>query len=157
MIKTLLKCVREYKKPSILSSFFMVFEVSFECLVPFLMSKLIDNMKTDDLKMVFILLASVLICAALGLLSGFLSGKYAAIASSGFAKNLRHDMFEKIQDYSFENIDNFSSSSLVTRMTTDVNNIQMTYGMIIRTCIRSPLMLVVSITMTFIINPQIAT
>ena len=98
----------------------------------------------------------LLVVAMLGLYFGFLSGKYAAIASSGFAKNVRHDLFYKVQDFSFENIDNFSASSLVTRMTTDVNNVQMAYGMIIRIAIRSPLMLIFSVIMAFTINWKIA-
>lgn len=105
--------------------------------------------------MVWIILA-LIVCATLGLVFGFLSGKYAAIASAGFAKNLRQDMFYKIQDFSFENIDRFSASSLVTRMTTDVSNMQMAYGMIIRVTVRAPLMLIFSIIMAFIVNVKLS-
>lgn len=156
MIRTLMKSIREYKKASILTPVFVTFEVIMECLLPFLMSMLLDNMQTSDVvKMVWIILA-LIVCATLGLVFGFLSGKYAAIASAGFAKNLRQDMFYKIQDFSFENIDRFSASSLVTRMTTDVSNMQMAYGMIIRVTVRAPLMLIFSIIMAFIVNVKLS-
>ena len=127
-----------------------------ECLLPFFMSYLLETMEKNDIKMMIIWMVVLLVVAMLGLYFGFLSGKYAAIASSGFAKNVRHDLFYKVQDFSFENIDNFSASSLVTRMTTDVNNVQMAYGMIIRIAIRSPLMLIFSVIMAFTINWKIA-
>lgn len=156
MIRTLMKSIREYKKASILTPVFVTFEVIMECLLPFLMSMLLDNMQTSDVvKMVWIILA-LIVCATLGLVFGFLSGKYAAIASAGFAKNLRQDMFYKVQDFSFENIDRFSASSLVTRMTTDVSNMQMAYGMIIRVTVRAPLMLIFSIIMAFIVNVKLS-
>lgn len=156
MIKVLKKCIREYKKASLLAPFFVTFEVIMECLLPFFMSYLLETMEKNDIKMMIIWMVVLLVVAMLGLYFGFLSGKYAAIASSGFAKNVRHDLFYKVQDFSFENIDNFSASSLVTRMTTDVNNVQMAYGMIIRIAIRSPLMLIFSVIMAFTINWKIA-
>ena len=156
MIKVLKKCIREYKKASLLAPFFVTFEVIMECLLPFFMSYLLETMEQNDVKMMIIWMIVLLVVAMLGLYFGFLSGKYAAIASSGFAKNVRHDLFYKVQDFSFENIDNFSASSLVTRMTTDVNNVQMAYGMIIRVAIRSPLMLIFSVIMAFTINWEIA-
>ena len=156
MIKVLKKCIREYKKASLLAPFFVTFEVIMECLLPFFMSYLLETMEQNDVKMMIIWMIVLLVVAMLGLYFGFLSGKYAAIASSGFAKNVRHDLFYKVQDFSFENIDNFSASSLVTRMTTDVNNVQMAYGMIIRVAIRSPLMLIFSVIMAFTINWKIA-
>ena len=156
MIKVLRKCIREYKKASLLAPFFVTFEVIMECLLPFFMSYLLETMEKNDIKMMIIWMVVLLVVAMLGLYFGFLSGKYAAIASSGFAKNVRHDLFYKVQDFSFENIDNFSASSLVTRMTTDVNNVQMAYGMIIRIAIRSPLMLIFSVIMAFTINWKIA-
>ncbi len=156
MIKTLMKSIREYKKASILTPVFVAFEVIMECLLPFLMSMLLDNMESEDVvKMIWIIVA-LIVCATLGLVFGFLSGKYAAEASAGFAKNLRHDMFYKVQEFSFENIDRFSASSLVTRMTTDVSNMQMAYGMIIRITVRSPLMLIFSIIMSFIVSVKMS-
>ncbi len=182
-VKTLSRSIREYKKPSILAPLFVAMEVVLECLIPWIMSLLLEAMRflsgTPDgsspsllVKKVLFLLSSdgrpellltilffggvLITCAFLSLLCGFLSGKYCAIASSGFAKNLRKDMYYKIQDFSFSNIDKFSSSSLVTRMTTDVTNVEMSYMMVIRTAVRSPFMLIFSLTMSFIINAKMA-
>ncbi len=158
MIKIILKSVREYKKASLLSPFFVALEVIMECCLPLLTPQLLNTMEEAEPnieKMIWIMVALVIV-ATLGLIFGFLSGRYAAIAAAGFAKNLRHDMFYKIQDFSFENIDNFSASSLVTRLTTDVNNVQMAYGMIIRIAVRSPLMLIFSLIMSFMFNTTIA-
>ena len=182
-VKTLSRSIREYKKPSILAPLFVAMEVVLECLIPWIMSLLLEAMRflsgtlalkdlSSIVNWVLHLLASdgkpellltilffglVLICCAfLSLICGFLSGKYCAIASSGFAKNLRKDMYYKIQDFSFSNIDKFSSSSLVTRMTTDVTNVEMSYMMVIRTAVRSPFMLIFSLIMSFIINAKMA-
>lgn len=157
MLKVLKNCIREYKKATILAPVFIMFEVIMECLLPFFMAYLLETMENNDVMMMIIWMVVLLVVATLGLMFGFLSGKYAAIASAGFAKNVRHDLFYKVQDFSFENIDKFSASSLVTRMTTDVNNIQMAFGMFIRTAMRSPLMLIFSIVMAFTINTKIAT
>ena len=156
MFKTLIKSVREYKVPSILAPLFVMLEVILDVIIPLLMARLIDNMKTSDVKMMIILIVLLLAGASLALLFGFLSGKFAAQAASGFAKNLRKDMFYKIQDFSFSNIDKFSSSSLITRLTTDVQQVQMSYMMIIRTAVRSPFMLIFSMVMAFTINSQMA-
>jgi len=156
MFKTLIKSVREYKVPSILAPLFVMLEVILDVIIPLLMARLIDNMKTSDVKMMIILIVLLLAGASLALLFGFLSGKFAAQAASGFAKNLRKDMFYKIQEYSFENIDRFSASSLVTRMTTDVSNMQMSYGLIIRVAVRAPFMLISSIIMAFTVNKTLA-
>ncbi len=156
MLKILKKSVREYLLPSILSPIFVALEVVMECIIPFIMAELTNNMESSDVKKIVILIVLLLVCATLGLIFGFLSGKYAAIASTGFAKNLRQDMFFRIQEFSFENIDNFSASSLVTRMTTDVANIRMAYGMIIRVAVRAPLMLTFSVIMSFVISPKMA-
>lgn len=158
MLKILIKSIREYKKQSILCPLLVTFEVLMECTLPLLTTNLINNMSSDmvDIKRMIIVLVLLLVVATLGLLFGFLAGKYAAIASAGFAKNLRKDMYYKIQEFSFENIDNFSASSLVTRLTTDISNVQMAYGMIIRTAVRSPLMLIFSIIMSFTMNSTIA-
>lgn len=157
MVKILMKSIREYKKASILTSIFVTLEVAMECLIPLVMSQLIDNMESQEvLKMVLIIIL-LIILATLGLVFGFLSGKYAAIGAAGFAKNLRKDMFYKVQEFSFENIDKFSASSLVTRMTTDTANMQMAYGLVIRAAVRAPLMLIFSIIMSYLINVKIAT
>ncbi len=156
MIKVLMKSIREYRLPSILTPIYVGFEVVMECLLPFLMSMLLNNMESNNVEKMIWIIVGLLVCAMLGLLFGFLAGKYAAIAASGFAKNLRQDLFFKIQDFSFENIDKFSAASLVTRMTTDVSNIQMSYGMIIRIAVRAPLMLIFSIVMSFVVSPTMA-
>ncbi len=163
MIKKLAKSVREYKLASILSPIFISLEVLMEVIIPLILSELINrgiNFKNAEGEVVgnlesLIYIGLILVgCCALSLCFGFLSGDFAAKASTGFARNLRHDMFYSIQNYSFKNIDNFSTSSLVTRLTTDVTNVQNTYQMLIRIAIRSPLMIVFSLTMSVIIHPQ---
>lgn len=156
MIKTILKSVREYKKASILSMVFVSLEVVMECFIPLLMSYLIDEMNNGNLNQVWIYAGVLVAMAFLSLLFGILAGKQCAYASAGLAKNLTRDMFAKIAEYSFKNVDDFSSSSLVTRMTTDVSNVQMAYMMIIRTAVRSPFMLIFSIVMAFIMSPSLA-
>lgn len=161
-VNTLRKSVREFKKPSLLTPFFVMLEVVFECLIPYTMTLLLDRISkiesqggdllSEILKYGLILLG----LAFLSLICGGLSGKYCATASSGFAKNLRKDMYGKIQDFSFANIDKFSTSSLVTRLTTDVMNVEMSYMMLIRTAIRAPFMLIFSISMTIVINSRMA-
>lgn len=157
MIKTLSKSIREYKKASILTPVLVALEVIMECILPFLMSLLLDNMEKNEIGLMIGIISLLIVVAMLGLVFGFLSGKYAAEASAGFAKNLRKDMYYKIQDFSFENIDRFSASSLVTRMTTDVSNMQQAYGMLIRVAVRSPLMLIFSIIMAYVTNAKLAT
>ena len=163
MMKILLKSLREYKKATLLTPFFIVLEVVCEVIIPFLTKMLVDEMQTNGANIAKgDVLNFVLICvglvgvAMLGLLFGFLAAKFAAEAASGFAKNLRKDMYYKIQEFSFENIDKFSASSLVTRMTTDVANVQMAFGMIIRALVRSPLMVIFSAIMCFTINVSLA-
>ena len=146
MIKKLSKSIREYKKAAIATPIFVSLEVILEVIIPLLMSKLIDDgIYGGEMNIVFKIGLELLICAALSLIFGALSGKNAAKASSGFAKNLRQDLYYKVQDYSFSNIDKFSTSSLVTRLTTDVSNVQMAFQMIIRIAVRTPLMLVTSL------------
>ena len=157
MIRTLLKSVREYKRPSILTPLFVFFEVVLECLIPMVIAQLVETYEanesvTDVLKYGGI----VAILALLSLTFGALAGINCATASTGFAKNLRHDMYYAVQDYSFENIDRFSTSSLVTRLTTDVANVQMSYMMIIRTAIRSPFMFIFAIVMAFVMGGKMA-
>lgn len=157
MIKTLMKSIREYKKASIATPVFVALEVVLECLLPLLMATLIDNMTGNALTPILKYGIALVIMAMLSLLFGVLSGKQAATASCGFAKNLRHDLFYKIQDFSFADIDKFSMSSLVTRMTTDVTNVQNAYQMIIRIAVRTPLMLIFSVIMSMSINVRMAT
>ena len=155
MLKTLAKSIRQYKRESILSPVLVTLEVLLECMIPLYMSTMLKYI-TDEPTMSNILIygAILLVMAAFSLLFGILAGKYAATASAGFARNLRHDIYYKIQDFSFANIDKFSTSSLVTRMTTDVTNIQMAYMMIVRVAFRSPVMMIVSLAMTYSINWQ---
>lgn len=157
MIKVLAKSIREYKKPSILAPIFVSGEVVMECIIPFLTAELVNRIKAGcslgELTGFGLLLV---VMAALSLAFGALAGSACATASCGFARNLRKDMFYKIQDYSFENIDKFSVSSLVTRLTTDVTNVQMAYMMIVRTAIRCPLMLVFSFVMGFVMGGKMA-
>lgn len=152
MVKTLLKSVRQYKKESILTPIFVSLEVALECLLPLVMAELIDRMTGATMGPIVKLGVALVIMAMFSLLFGVLSGKYAATASGGFARNLRQDMFFKIQEFAFADIDYFSTSSLVTTMTTDVTNIQNSYQMIIRITIRTPLMIVFSMIMCLTIN-----
>lgn len=162
MLKTILKSLREYKKPTLLAPLFIIIEVTCEAAIPFLANLLInemqnngDKIKVGDSLSFIILCVSLVLTAMLSLLAGFMAAKMSAKAAAGLAKNLRHDLFYKIQDFSFENIDKFSASSLVTRMTTDVSNIQMSYGMTIRGLVRSPMLVIFSTIMCFVINPQL--
>jgi len=161
VIKRLASCIREYKRPSILTLCLMVGEAIIESLIPFITAGRLINtiqVKGADLEMGDILITGVIliVMALCSLTCGGLAGFTAAKASAGFAKNLRHDVFSKVQTFSFSNIDKFSSSSLVTRMTTDVTNVQMSYMMIIRTAVRSPLMLVFSVIMAAIMGGWLA-
>lgn len=157
MIKILSKSVREYKTASILSPIFVSLEVVLECLIPFIIAKLVNaidvgvgnTIKLNDILMYGGILIGM---AVASLACGALSGAFSAKASAGFAKNLRKDIYYKIQDFSFENIDKFSTPSLVTRMTTDITNVQFSYMMIIRIAVRCPLMMVFSLVMTFIMG-----
>lgn len=158
MLKRLLKCVREYKLPSFLSPLFITGEVVIECIIPFITSELVTNIEQGcDLNTIGQYGVKLIILAVCSLACGALAGHFCAVASSGFAKNLRHDLFNAVQNYSFSNIDKFSASSLVTRLTTDVTNVQNSYMMIIRTAIRSPLMLIFSIVMTIRLNAKLTT
>ncbi len=157
MIKKLARSIREYRLPSILAPIFVIGEVFMEVMIPYLMKLMIDNGFTaSDIGYVLIIGAIMLVCAIVGLVCGVLSGKFAAEASAGLAKNLREDMYFHIQTFSFENIDKFSSASLVTRLTTDITNVQNAYQMIIRMLIRAPIMLIMSMTMAFIINAELS-
>ncbi|MEE0965689.1 MAG: ABC transporter ATP-binding protein [Bacilli bacterium] len=157
MIKRLVQCVREYKKPAILSPLLVTFEVIIDCIIPFLVASLVNEIKAGCALSVIVKYGTVLIILALfSLFFGAAAGKYCAQASAGFAKNIRKDLFYKVQGYSFENIDRFSTSSLVTRLTTDITNVQQAFMMIIRTAVRSPLMLVFSFIMAYYMGGKMA-
>ena len=157
MLKTLLTQVKEYKKVAILTPILVIIEVILEVAIPFLMSMIIDKgINVNDLDIVIKIGIIMLIASFVSLLAGALAGKYAAKASTGFAKNLRKAMYYNIQDFSFANIDKYSTAGLVTRLMTDVTNVQNAFQMIIRMCIRAPLMLICAMTMAFIINTRLA-
>ena len=157
MLQSLIAEIKEYKKPSILASFYMVFEVMFEISIPFIMATLLDKgVQKGDMTTVLTYGLLMLVFAFLSLFCGIQSARYGAFASAGFAKNLRKAIFKKIQTFSFENIDSFSSGGLVTRMMTDVTNVQNSYQMVIRICVRAPLNLIFAIVASYLINPQMA-
>lgn len=157
MIKRLAGCVREYKKPTILTLIFIVGEAFIETFIPFITAKLVNLIKYNaPMEQVVRIGLFLVLMACLSLCCGGIAGATCAKASTGFARNLRHDMFERVQGFSFENIDKFSSASLVTRMTTDVSNVQMSFMMIIRLAIRCPLMFIFCIVMAFIMGGKLA-
>lgn len=157
MIKELMKCIREFKKASIQAPILVSLEVVMECIIPFLIAQLVNQIKAGcDLIVLLQYGLLLVVMAGLSLTFGALAGTACATASSGFARNIRKDMYYKIQSYSFENIDKFSTSSLVTRLTTDVTNVQNAYMMIVRTAIRCPLMLLFAFAMAFIMGGKMA-
>ena len=157
MIKVLARSIGEYKKASIMTPLLVTVEVILECAIPFVIAQLVNQMQAGCTMDVIAKYGAILIAlSVLSLIFGAAAGSTCATASTGFAKNLRRDMFYKIQDYSFENIDKFSVSSLVTRLTTDIVNVQMSYMMIIRIAIRGPLMLIFSFAMGFIMGGRLA-
>ena len=157
MLQSLIAEIKEYKKPSVLASLYMVFEVMFEISIPFIMATLLDKgVQKWDMTTVLTYGLLMLVFAFLSLFCGMQSARYGAFASAGFAKNLRKAIFKKIQTFSFENIDSFSSGGLVTRMMTDVTNVQNSYQMVIRICVRAPLNLIFAIVASYLINPQMA-
>ena len=157
IIRVLKKSIREYKRDSILTPIFVAFEALVECIIPMMVANLVNKMQNGcDLSVIVKYGVILIIMACFSLLFGALAGITAANASAGFGKNLRKDLFEAVQNFSFENIDRFSASSLVTRMTTDVTNVQIAYMMIIRTVVRAPLMLIFSLTMGFIMGGYLA-
>ena len=157
MFQTLIPQIKEYKKPSILASVFMTLEVMFEISIPFVMANLLDKgVQQSNMSNIWFYGGLMLVCAFLSLFCGMQSARYAAFASAGFAKNLRQAIFKKVQTFSFENIDKFSAGGLVTRMMTDVTNVQNSYQMIIRICVRAPLNLIFAIAASFLINAEMA-
>ncbi|HIW73749.1 MAG TPA: ABC transporter ATP-binding protein, partial [Firmicutes bacterium] len=157
MIKTLARSIREFKKTAILTPLLVIVEVVLECIIPFVIANLVNEMQAGcDMDVIVRYGIQLVAMAVLSLIFGVAAGNTCATASTGFARNLRKDMFYRIQDYSFENIDKFSVSSLVTRMTTDVVNVQMSFMMIIRVAIRGPLMLIFSFIMGFAMGGRLA-
>ena len=157
MLKTLLAQVKEYKKPSILTPVFAVLEVFMEVLIPFLMANIIDNgIAKGNVNYAVKVGLVMLLLAMLSLTFGVLAGRFAAQASSGFARNLRKAMFENIQTFAFSNIDKYSTAGLVTRMTTDVTNVQNSYQMVLRMCTRAPVTLICALGMAIMINARLA-
>lgn len=156
MIKTLMKSIREYKRASILTPIYITLEIILECLLPLVMAKLIDKTTGSSLIPIIRYGVILIIMAMLSLFFGYMSGRIGATASCGFAKNLRQDVFYKIQGFSFADIDKFSTSSLVTRMTTDVTNVQNAYQMIIRIAVRTPLMLIFSVIISLTISAKMS-
>ena len=157
MIKTLLRQVKEFKKASFLTPVFMILEVVVETMIPVAMARMIDNgVEKGNMSYIYRVGAVMAVLAIAGLIAGFLGGKYGALASSGFARNLRKAMYTNIQTFSFSNIDKFSTAGLITRLTTDVTNLQNAYQMILRMCTRAPASLICAMTMAFLINARLA-
>lgn len=157
MIKTLMAQIKEYKRASLLSPFYVILEVIMEILIPLMMASIIDNgVEKSSMKHVMIMGAIMIVAAMLSLTFGIMAGAYAAKASTGFAKNLRKAMYENIQGFSFANIDKYSTAGLITRLTTDITNVQNSYQMIIRICVRAPIMLISAVFMTIYISPKLS-
>ena len=157
MIKTLAKQIKEYKSASLVTPIFMILEVAMEMVIPLLMASIIDDgVQAGDMKHIFVIGCYMILAAIVGLFAGVMGGKYGAKASTGFARNLREAMYENIQTFSFSNIDKFSTAGLVTRMTTDVTNIQNAYQMLLRMCFRAPVSLICAMLMAFLINARVA-
>ncbi|MBQ7968785.1 MAG: ABC transporter ATP-binding protein [Clostridia bacterium] len=158
MLKRLSQCVREYKKYVLFTLIFIIAEVVIDCLLPFVAARVINKLEVNEVDMPYILKIGLVlvIMAVVSLICGAIAAVASAKASTGFAKNLRNDIFSRIQTFSFENIDRFSSASLVTRMTTDVANVQMSFMMLIRIAVRAPLMLIFSVVMAFIMGGSLA-
>ena len=157
MLKTLGAHIKEYKKPSIMTPIFMLGEVLMEMIIPLMMASIIDNgVEAGNMPHIYVMGGLMLLAGCFSLTFGILGGKYGAMASAGFAKNLRKAMFDNIQTFSFSNIDKYSTSGLITRLTTDVTNMQNAYQMILRMCMRSPASLLCAMTMSFLISPRLA-
>lgn len=157
MIKTLAAHIKEFKKASMITPVFMILEVIFETLIPFLMASIIDDgVEAGNMQHIYIVGALMVAAALCGLFCGVMGGKYGARASTGFARNLRQAMFENIQTFSFSNLDKFSTAGLVTRLTTDVTNVQNAYQMLLRMCFRAPISMICAMGMAFFINAELA-
>lgn len=157
MFRTILKEVKEYKNASIATPIYMILEVMMETMIPFLMASIIDDgVNAGDMNHIYKVGACMIIAAAIGLFGGLMGGRYGAKASAGLAKNLREAMFNRIQTFSFQNIDHFSTAGLVTRLTTDVTNVQNAYQMALRMGIRAPISMICAMSMAFVINGKLA-
>ena len=157
MIKTLASQIKEFKKESILTPCFMVLEVIMEMIIPLMMASIIDDgVETGNIRHIYTVGIFMIFAAGVGLFAGVMGGKYGARASAGFARNLRQAMFDNIQTFSFANIDKYSVAGLVTRLTTDVTNLQNSYQMILRMCFRAPTTLIIAMLMAFTINARLA-
>ena len=157
MIKTLAKQIKEFKAASIATPLFMILEVLMEMIIPFLMASIIDKgVNAGDIQHIYKVGGIMVVAAAIGLFAGMMGGRYGAKASAGFARNLREAMFNNIQIFSFANIDKFSTAGLVTRMTTDVTNIQNAYQMILRMFTRAPASMICAMVMAFTIDVKAA-
>ena len=157
MLKTLGAQVKEFKKDSLLTPVFMILEVIMETIIPLMMASIIDNgVEAGNLNHIYKIGIFMVVAACFSLFAGVMGGKYGARASTGFARNLRKAMYENIQTFSFSNIDKFSTAGLVTRLTTDVTNLQNAYQMILRMCVRAPISLICAMCMEFFISPKLA-
>ena len=157
MLKTILGQVKEFRRDSLMTPVFMILEVIMEMVIPLLMAAIIDNgVDKGNMKYIYGTGMVMLIAALIGLIAGMLGAKTAANASAGLARNLRGSMFENIQSFSFANLDKFSTAGLVTRLTTDVTNIQNAYQMILRMCVRAPFSMIIAMVMAFLINWKLA-
>lgn len=157
MIKRLMGCVREYKKQALMTPVYVALEVAMDIILPLLMARMIDlGIGNGDMAVIGKTGLALLVCAGLALVFGVLSGRSAAAAAAGFSKNVRHDLYYNLQDFSFQNIDKFTTSSLITRMTTDVTHLQHAFQMGMRIAVRAPLMLVFALIMSFTINRSLS-
>ena len=156
MIKRLARCIREYKWAALLAPLTMIGEVTMEVLIPLVMADLYDfGIVLQDMSVVVTKSIQLVLCAIASLIFGVASAAFASKAGTGFAKNLRHDMYHHVQNYSFSNIDQFSTASIVTRLTSDVANLQMTFQMMIRMAIRAPMMMILSLVSAMVISVRL--
>ena len=154
MIKRLSACIQEYKRDTILTPIFVIFEVAFDVLIPMMMAQLIDKgIEAGSMENILLYGLLLVVMAVVALIFGALSGRFAAKASTGFSRNLRREMYRNVQKFSFSNIDKFSTGGIITRLTTDVTNVQMAFMMIIRIAVRCPIMLICAWALTFTISP----
>ena len=157
MIKRLSACIQEYKRDTILTPIFVIFEVAFDVLIPMMMAQLIDKgIEAGSMENILLYGLLLVVMAVVALIFGALSGRFAAKASTGFSRNLRREMYRNVQKFSFSNIDKFSTGGIITRLTTDVTNVQMAFMMIIRIAVRCPIMLICAWALTFTISPKLA-
>ena len=157
MIKRLARSIREYKWAALMSPLCMIGEVSMEVIIPLVMADLYDyGVKLQDMDVIAVKSLLLVLCALASLTFGVASAIFASRAATGFAKNLRHDMYYRVQNYSFSNIDRFSTASIVTRLTSDVANLQMTFQMMIRMAVRCPMMLILALVQAIRISPQLS-